>query len=113
MASAARPIGGKVARIAELIRDIDVTDLAIWDDLDILSTHTFVDDVEVLEDGIVIRPDDTFSGVFNIYVSLQYGANNDEGFTTSDSFLVSFDGHFEDNQPVIDSSSVDTSAFYE
>lgn len=98
--------------VAEKIRHTDMAELDLWNDLGALSTHTHIDSIEVDPDAIIVDELGRFSGAFNIYVSLEYGGNNDEGFTTSDSFLATFDGHFDGDAPLIDRSEVDTSAFY-
>lgn len=98
-------------RIAEAVRGVDLTNFSCWNDLDILSSHTIPEDIEVLEDTIDIK-DDHFSGVLNSYVLLEYG-KGDDGFTTSDGFPGKFKGHFDENErPVIDEVTVDTSSFY-
>ncbi|ATI82822.1 hypothetical protein A6768_24335 [Sphingobium yanoikuyae] len=98
--------------IASYLNEVDPTEFDIWADLDALSTHTTIDDIEIDPAGIVLSGEN-FEGVFNVYVSLQYGTDNEEGFTTSDSFLARFSGHFDEaNSPVIDKSEVDTSSFY-
>ncbi len=98
-------------RIAGAVRDVDLTDFACWNDLDVLSSHTIPEDIEVLEDTIDIK-DDNFSGVLNVYVQLKYG-KGDEGFTSSDGFPGKFKGHFDENDRlVIDEVTVDTSSFY-
>ena len=69
--------------------------MIIWSDLDELSTHTILEGVEVDPEGILIDDDGRFKGVMNVYVTLQYGKDDDEGFTTSDSFLGRFEGHLD------------------
>ncbi len=98
-------------RIAGAVQDVDLTDFACWNDLDVLSSHTIPEDIEVLEDTIDIK-DDNLSGVLNVYVQLEYG-KGDEGFTSSDGFPGKFKGHFDENdRPFIDEVTVDTSSFY-
>lgn len=99
-------------QVAEYIRNLDLTGLHLWRDLDSLSTHTYLDGVEIDPDGIIVSENGDFTGVFNVYVTLQYGHDEEEGFSTSDSFLATVRGHFNDGAPVIDDSSVDTSSFY-
>lgn len=102
----------RVSAIMQAVSDYDVTQSEAWSDLDELSTHTYVDDVEVDPEGILIDGD-SFKGIMNIYVLLQYGSDSQEGFQTSDAFLARFTGHFEDGHASIDSLQVDTSPFYE
>jgi len=99
--------------VAEALRNVEITELDIWDKLDILSTHTQIEAVEVPVEGIILSPENRFSAVINIYLTLQYGNNDEEGFTTSDSFVATVKGHLIDDSPTIDTSSVDTSSFYE
>ena len=113
MASAAFQPNAMQVMIANQLQDLDLTSLAIWDDLDVLSTHTHVDDIEVPAEGVVIRLDGTFSAVLNVYLSLQYGKDDQEGFTTSDSFLARVTGRVEEGRVIVDDSTVDTSSFYE
>ena len=100
-------------QVADLITSTPVEQMPIWPALDGLSTHTAVESVEVDPDGIVVANNGRFSGVFNVYVTLQYGKDEAEGFLTSDSFLAEFTGHFEGGDPQIDTMAVDTSSFYE
>lgn len=90
----------------------DLTAFSAWADLDALSTHTSVDSVEVLPEGIVLNTDETFQGVLNLYLTLQYGHDNNEGFSTSESMLAKFSGSFDEGEPRIDDIEVDTSRFY-
>lgn len=113
MASAAYQSDPRVDIVAGYLRATDFAELDLWDQLDILSTHTRIEGTEIPTEGIVVGPDGQFSAVANLYVSLQYGKDNDEGFTTSDSFLAKIRGHFDGQTPIIDASSVDTSSFYE
>jgi hypothetical protein len=97
--------------VRDAVEELELTSTSAWGDLDVLSTHTSVEDVEVEDEGVVITGD-TFTGVANVYVTLQYGKNDDEGFSESESFLGSFQGHFEQGVPVIDNCTVDTRSFY-
>jgi hypothetical protein len=99
--------------ILDMMDDYDLSDSTAWNKLDMLSTHTHVDTIEVDPEGIIIEDNKTFRGVANVYVSLEYGSKRDS-FTTSDSFLGHFKGHFgPKNAPIIDEFDVDTSSFYE
>lgn len=101
-------------RIAEAVRGIELSETSAWNDLDILSTHTRVEGINVDPDGVVLDANGNFRGVIDIYVSLQYGSNNEEGFASSDSFLGEFRGHLEAHgKAVIDDVTVNTSDFYE
>ena len=97
---------------AACVRSVDLTSFDAWNSLDVLSSSTVPDSIEVYEDDIKIS-DDKFSGVLNVYVTLEYGKGED-GFTTSDGFPGKFRGHFDETgQAVIDELTVDTSSFYE
>jgi hypothetical protein len=113
--SLAKKVDPLAQTVVSALHKADITELALWSDLDALSTHTFLEGIEAEPEGVVINADGTFSGVFNVYVTLQYGKSNDndDGFTTSDSFLAKFDGHFDEAEPVFDHSEVDTSSFSE
>ena len=99
--------------IAAALEQIDVTSLDLWSDLDTLSTHTFVEGVEVPAEGIIVEKDGKFSAVMNLYLLLQFGKNNEEGFTQAESLVANIDGHLADRTPIIDHSSVDTSEYYQ
>jgi hypothetical protein len=99
--------------IAEVLKEYDLTGDAAWGNLDELSTHTRLDGVDVDPEGILIDEQGRFRGVMNIYVTLQYGKDDKEGFASSDSFLGNFEGHLEGSRPKIDTVTVDTSPFYE
>lgn len=98
--------------IAKAVRDYDIYASPVWSDLDELSTHTSVDDVEVDLSGIIIEGD-SFRGVANVYVTLQYGRDDDEGFHESESFLANFSGRFMAGEPEIGNFSIDTSSRFE
>jgi hypothetical protein len=98
--------------IAKVVKEYDLTSDAVWGDLDVLSTHTRLEGVEVDPEGILIDDKGQFKGVMNVYVTLEYG-NKKDGFSSSDSFLGNFEGHLEEDRPKIDAVSVDTSPFYE
>lgn len=102
----------RVGAVLQAVTDLDLTQSDAWSDLDELSTHTYIDDVEVDPEGIVLD-DGRFKGMMNVYVLLQYGRDNQEGFQTSDAFRGRFEGHFEGAAAIIDKVSVDTSPFYE
>jgi len=99
-------------RIAAAVNDYDLSSDEVWGELDELSTHTLLEGVEVDPEGVVVGEDGKFKGVFNVYVTLQYGKDVDEGFATSDSFLGKFEGHLEGQKPKLDKLTVDTSPFY-
>lgn len=113
MATAAEARDPRAKIVAEKLRSLIPTDLPFWSELDALSTHTTVESLDIDEDAIVFDDSGAFSATFNVYVSLQYGKDNNEGFTIGDSFLAESRGHFEDGDPVIDSADIDTSSFYE
>ena len=100
-------------RIARVLKEYDLTSDAAWGNLDELSTHTTLEGVDVDPEGILIDERGRFSGVMNVYVTLQYGKDDKEGFSSSDSFLGNFEGHLERSGPKIDVVAVDTSPFYE
>lgn len=112
MASTAFRPDPRLERIADALRGTEISQLQIWSELDPLSTHTRVEAVEVPVEGIILGPDNRFSAVLNLYLTLQYGSDDEDGFTTSDSFVATVKGHLNDDDPVIDWSSVDTSSFY-
>ena len=61
-------------------------------DIDILSTHTYVEDVDI-EECEIIKIDSTniyFSGCGNVCVSLNYGSDKDEPTELQDEFPFDF-----------------------
>jgi len=95
------------------MENFDLTTSPAWSDLDELSSQTLLDGVEIDPDGVIVKGQ-KFKGPVSVYVLLQYGSKNDEGFETSDSFMGEFEGHFdENNKPIIDNVRIDTSPFYE
>lgn len=114
MATAFRTDRDEADRIVSYLQDeLDIRSLDLWDDLDALSTHTQIEQIEAPVEGVVLLGDGRFSAILNIYLILQYGNDDDEGFSTADSFLGKVSGRLRDDDPIVDSSSVDTSAFYE
>jgi hypothetical protein len=101
----------RVEAIMRAVSEYDLTQSDAWADLDALSTHTYVENLEVDPEGVVID-DDRFKGIMNVYVLLQYGPSNQEGFQTSDAFRAWFDGHFQGQGAIIDRVKVDISPFY-
>jgi predicted pPIWI-associating nuclease len=110
-----RPLAdpAKLAAVIDAISNYDPQKSPAWDDLDALSSHTYVDEIEAVPEGI-FETDDGFSAAATVYVALNYGNQNDEE-AISDSFPAQADGHFEAKgnkiTAVIDSFSVDTSSF--
>jgi hypothetical protein len=103
----------QVADILKAIKAYDLTSSSAWSALDVLSSHTFLDGVEVDPDGIIVKGKD-FRGPISVYVVLKYSEPNEDKFETSDSFMGEFDGHFDEQEkPVIDHVIVDTSPFFE
>lgn len=112
MASASWKSDPTAQHVAEALGRIEVTELDLWSVLDRLSTHTYVDAVEVPVEGVVIGPSDRFSAVMNLYLVLQYGRDNDEGFSQSESFRATVSGRMVDGEPHVEQSDVDVSDFY-
>lgn len=97
----------KSRQIAEAVRNIELTETAAWSDLDVLSSRTMIEAIEVFEDEIRAF-DDAFEGPINVHVTLQYPEN----ITMSETFPGRFEGRWKANKPVIENVSVDTSSFY-
>lgn len=105
--------GEREQRIADALGEMELTTLALWDDLDSLATHVEVEQVEVPVEGVIVDSDGRFSAVMNIYAVLRYGGDDEEGFRTSDSFLAKLSGRLDGVVPLVEHSSVDISSFYE
>lgn len=97
--------------VIDALRKTDFTSLEGWEELEELSSHTELDDIEIFEEEITIK-DDKFSGPINVYVLLNYGDDDDES-SISSGFPGSVIGHFEGGKPKIDRIDVNTSSFYE
>ncbi|HEV7370651.1 hypothetical protein [Arenibaculum sp.] len=83
-----------------------------WKALGDLSEETVIDEVEVFESEIDGRRSKA-EGIFNVYVELEYGRGDDDGFQSSDAYPGRFVAHIEDDGRVVfDSISVDVSSFY-
>jgi hypothetical protein len=101
-----------VGKIVDAVSNTELTEYAAWHDLSVLSSHTDIDGIEVDPAGVTVNGNQ-FSGLATIYVALNYGSNDDDGFATSDAFEGRFEGHFEEHKPVIDRITVDTAPFYD
>ena len=102
-----------VDAIVKAVENLDLTAFPeAWNELDVLSTHTQIDGIQVDPAGVSVSGK-SFRGVAPVYVVLEYGGQNDDGFTTSDSFLGTFSGHLDEGgRPVVDTFAVDTSPFF-
>ena len=89
---------------------------SIPDDLDALSTHTEIDEVQIdeLNDIKVTSESITVTGEAIVYVNLVYGSGSDEPVTMSDNFSMTFTIELDHGMEIIDfSCDIDTSDFYE
>lgn len=84
-----------------------------WTSLNMLSSRTEFDGLEVFDDEIVLEPGNAkkFRGNANVYVKLVYGGKDDES-SMSDAFPLQFTGHFDGAKVVIEDVVVDTSSFH-
>lgn len=99
-------------RIAEALTERAIMQSGAWDALDALSGQTTIDEIEVLEDEITGSREKA-EGIFNVYVELQYGKDDHDEFTSSDSYPGRFTVHFDSKGNVMfDEISVDVSSFY-
>lgn len=100
--------------IIDVIEAFDLVDSSAWSDLDVLSTHTSIDALEVDPEGVIVEENGHFRGTANVYVFLSYGSNDVDGFETSDSFIARFKGYLDaEGRPIVEDINVDTSPFYE
>jgi hypothetical protein len=98
----------KARAIAAAVRDIELSTTDAWSDLNILSSNTHIEAIEVFEDEIRQTDDGRFEGPINIHVTLQYPEN----VTMSETFPGRFEGGWKGNRPSIEKVAVDTSSFY-
>jgi hypothetical protein len=102
------PVSTKKAHaIAEAVRNIELSTMEAWSDLDRLSSNTHVEAIEIFEDEIRLTGS-RFQGPINLHVTLQYPEN----VTLSETFPGRFEGEWRKDRPFIDRVVVDTSSFY-
>jgi hypothetical protein len=107
MTESKSPIAPEQARaIADEVRKIEISDTEAWTELDVLSSDTGVESIEVFEDEIRSKGD-RFEGPINVHVVLRYPKN----VTLSETFPGRFEGSWEGEKPSIDRLLVDTSSF--
>jgi len=88
-------------------------------DIDILSTHTYVEEVDI-EECEIIKIDSTniyFSGHGNVHISLNYGSNKDEPTELQDEFPFDFKFLSPTHKPELiqitpEDISIDTSSWF-
>jgi Predicted pPIWI-associating nuclease len=97
----------RARRIADEVKNLELTATGAWSDLDILSSNTQVEAIEVFEDEIRQFPD-RFEGPINVHVTLNYP----EDVMLSETFPGRFEGRWDGDTPSIANVSVDTSSFY-
>lgn len=100
----------KAKAIAAAVRDVDLAEMEAWNDLDVLSTQTRVDEIEVFLDQIK-EVQDGYEGALNVHCTLEYGDSGDS-FTLSETFPGRFRAQKADNGIQVTSLIVDTSGFY-
>jgi hypothetical protein len=92
--------------VAEAVRGTELVGTEAWGDLDILSSNTHVEAIEVFEDEI--RFDGSrIEGPINVHVTLQYP----EDVVLSETFPGRFEASWEKGKPSINRILVDTSSF--
>jgi hypothetical protein len=92
--------------IAEAVRKLELSETEAWADLDVLSSNTHVEAIEVFEDEI--RYDgNRYEGPINVHVTLRYPEN----VTLSETFPGRFEAKWKGGRPSIESVRVDTSSF--
>lgn len=99
-----------IKAIVEAVRATEVTETEAWHDLDVLSSQTVIDGIEVFDRQIKFK-DDGFEGPINVHCTLNYDSG-EEGFALSETFPGRFEGRLERDGPVLTRLSVDTSGFY-
>ena len=99
-------------KIIAAVKATELTETEAWQDLSALSSNTYVDTIETFDEEVRIDRD-RFEGPLTWHVTLHYGqqASEDE-LIISDSFPGSFEGHLEDDVPVIERMVAEVSSFY-
>jgi len=90
----------RAKNVADAVRNISLDGTIAWSALEGLSSRPIIDAIEVSEDEINFD-EDSFEGLFNIYVTLHFGNEADE-VTTSEVFPGHFSGKIIRGQPKID-----------
>jgi hypothetical protein len=109
-----RPLSNrpKLDAVMDAVSSVELTETAAWSDLDSLSTHTHIVDIDAVPEWIFRVGGDGFTAVATVYVDLNYGVR-DDAFSTPDSFPAEVKGHFDPNgKAIVDAVSIDTSSFY-
>ena len=102
----------KLDAVMDAVSSVELTETAAWSDLDSLSTHTHIVDIDAVPEWIFRVGGDGFTAVATVYVDLNYG-DRDDAFSTPDSFPAEVKGHFDPNgKAIVDAVSIDTSSFY-
>jgi hypothetical protein len=107
----------KLNAVMEAVSNYEIQESWAWDQLDSLSSHTYVEEIEAIPEGIFETDEGEFSAIATVYVTLNYGSTKDD-LSVPDSFPAQVEGHFEIKKrgqinAIIDEFSVDTSSFYE
>jgi hypothetical protein len=103
----------KTDRIVKAAESVDITSTNAWHDLDLLATRVLVDRLSVDPETVTVDGDrNSFQGHINLYVTLEYDPNSPDSFSSNESFSGTFEGHFSNGQPIVDTVNVDTSRFY-
>jgi hypothetical protein len=103
----------KLDLVMDAVGSVELNETKAWNNLDILSTHTRIESIEAVPEGIFEVGKSGFTAVATVYVDLEYG-DKDSAFSTRDSFPAEVQGHFDpDGKPVVDNVTVDTSSYYQ
>jgi Predicted pPIWI-associating nuclease len=97
----------KARSIADAVSNTVLSETQSWSDLDVLSSNTHVEGIEVFEEEIRAAGG-KFEGPINVHVMLNYS----EGVTISETFPGRFEGTWEGDRPSIENVLIDTSSFY-
>lgn len=109
----AKSSANKVHSVVAAVQDFDLANSSAWADVEGLASKVYVEGCEADPGGIIVQGSN-FEGALNVYLSLEYGDGEDDGFSMSESFVGRFAGHFDKNgKAVIETVEVDTSPFYE
>lgn len=101
-------------RVIEAVNGLSHADLArlgAWASLAELSSQTVFEGVDVNTDSIIIRADDRFEALADVYVTLNYGGGDEEA-SLSDGYPATVRGHIEGDMAVVDQVELDTGSFY-
>ena len=99
------------AKLLEKVYSIDFTETHAWGDLDLLSSHTHFNGLNLdTASGVIVG--DRYIVPGTVFVELSYGNEND-GTSFHDAYPISVEFKYADGEIQLIEISTDTRSFYE